>query len=252
MSLILTATPVDHVDRRVLGGFFFADVITGASIIAPLTVSSTPLQSRVNHSGVYAIFDAPGYSRLTTEFDVQSDWPSANGPAVEITVQDPTSRYLARRATVQAPQTIATLTTPQKVVMYPGPSGPVEPNWAVVRATVKGTGGAGLPWAVVQVIRSDNSVAAIGMTDQRGEALLAVAGLGVQVSASSSGAITETTIPVTVTAWFDPGVQQQPVGWIPNPDSILTNLSNTAWKTGSMTGALGARQVLYAAISITV
>ena len=252
MSPAVTPAKVDRVDRRVLGGFFFADSITGSSIVAPLSISNTSFQLRVNRSGVYAIFNAPGYSKLTTEFDVQSDWPAANGPALEITVQDPSLRYLARRATVQVPQTIATLMTPQKVVLYRGPSAEVEPNWAVVRVTVTGSNGAGLPWAVVQVVKSDNSVAATGMTDHRGEALLAVTGLGVQVSTDSTGAVTETTIPVTVKAWFDPGAQQQGAGWIPNPDSILSNLSSATLKTGSMTGALGPRQVLFAGISISV
>jgi hypothetical protein len=95
-------------------------------------------------------------------------------------------------------------------------------------------------------------VAATGMTDSRGEALLAVPGLGVQVSADASGAVTEITIPVTVQAWFDPTVLTQPTGWIPNPDDILSKLSSAALKTGKISGALGGQQILFAAISISV
>jgi hypothetical protein len=247
-----SALLVDRVDRRVLGGFFFSDAVTGASILDPLIVRNTQLQLRLNRSGVYAIFNAPGFGQLSAEFDVQPDWPTANGPSFEITVLDPSLRYLARRAMVQAPQALASLTKPQQVVLYPSPSAVTEPNWAIVRANVTAIDGSGLPWAVVQVIRSDNTVAATGMTDARGEALLAVTGLGVQVSANGSGSVTETTIPVIVKAWFDPGVLQQPAGWIPNPDDILTDIANAALKTGSMTGALGARQILLAAISISV
>ena len=105
---------------------------------------------------------------------------------------------------------------------------------------------------MLEAIRSDNSIAATGMTDARGEAMLAVPGLGLQVSADSSGAVTETTIPVTIQAWFDPTTLQQSAGWIPNPDDILNNLSSTSLKTNKLTGALGAGQTLFAAITITV
>jgi hypothetical protein len=242
----------EKVDRRVLGGFLFADAVTSESIVKPLVVSNTPLKLRLNRSGVYAIFDAPGFSSLKSAFDLPPGvWPAA-GQAFEITVRDPGFRYLPRRAAVQAPQSLATLGTPQRILLYPTPAGDVEPNWALVRATVTGSGGAGLKWAVLQAIRSDNSIAATGMTDARGEGLLALSGLGVQVSSSDSGSVTESTIPITIRAWFDPAVLQQTADWVPNPDDILGTLSNPALKTGSVTGALGAGQIFFAGITISV
>jgi len=239
----------ESIDRRVLGGFVFVDSITGEHVAAPLAVTSKTLRLRANGRGVYAIFDAPGLSQYTTQFDPPATgWPAAQ--RFEVTVRDPSLKYIARRAEVQAPQSLAAVSTPQPVNLYAGPSAALGPNWAVVRASVTGSAGNGLPWAVLQVIRSDNSVAATGMTDARGEAVLAVTGLGVQVSASASGAVTETTIPVTVKAWFDPSVLAQPAGWIPNPDDILGNLSNASLKSGQQTGALGAGQILSAAITI--
>jgi len=237
-------------DHRVLGGFIFIDAITGASIVDPLAVTGTNLRLRASNNGVYAIFDAPGFSGLTTQFDLTAaGWPAAQ--SFEITVQDPSRRYLARRAQVQAPQGFDSVFNPQQIFLYAGPSAVLAPNWAMVRASVTGSADRGLPWAVLQVIRSDNSVAATGMTDARGEALLAVTGLGVQVSGTASGSVTERTIPVTVQAWFDPSVLQQPSGWIPNPDSILGNLSNAALRTEKQNGALGAGQTLFAAIKIS-
>jgi hypothetical protein len=122
----------------------------------------------------------------------------------------------------------------------------------LVRASVTNSAGSGLPWAVIQVLRADNSIAATGVTDARGEALLAVMGLGVQVSATTSGSVTEITIQVTIQAWFDPSVLQQPPGWIPDPEDILGNLSNASLKTSKGTGALGAGQVLLMPITIAV
>lgn len=241
----------EPVDRRVLGGFVLVDAITNASVSRPMAARSTQLRLAMNRSGVYAIFDAPGFTALTSEFiAVAASWPAAQ--SFELTVQDPSLRYLARRAHLQVPQPLATLAVPQTIKLYPTPAATVEPNWALIRASVTGTAGAGLPWALVQVIRSNGSVAATGVTDARGEALLAVPGLGVQVSAGAGGAVTENTIAVTVQAWFDPSVLTQPPGWISNPDDILSNLANPALKTGKMTGALGATQVLIAGITISV
>jgi hypothetical protein len=241
----------ESVDRRVLGGIVFVDAMTSTSIVDPLSVTGTSLKLRVNRSGVYAIFDAPGFTSLTSQFNPATPaWPAAQ--SFELTVRDTSGRYLARRAQVQAPQSLSAVSTPQPVLLYPGPSAPTAPNWALVRASVTDTGGSGLPWAVIRVIRADNSIAATGVTDARGEALLAVMGLGVQVSTTTTGSVTEITIPVTVQAWFDPGVRQQPPGWIPDPDDILGNLSNTLLKTGRGTGALGAGQVLLMPITIAV
>ena len=240
---------MESTDRRVLGGFVCVDSITRASIQDPLNVTSS-LTLRANRSGVYAMFNAPGFSALTSQFNpAAAQWPAAQ--YFEVTVQDPTLRYLARRARVQAPQGLPTAWVPQQISLYASPAALLSPNWAVVRASVTGSSGAGLPWAVVQIIKSDHSVAATGMTDDRGEALLAVTGLGVQVSSSSSGSVTETTIPVTVQAWFDVGTLTQPADWIPNPDDILGNLSSSALKTASLTGTLGARQILLAPIKIS-
>jgi hypothetical protein len=240
----------ESIDRRVLGGINFVDAITNASIVDLLTVTSTTLRLRANRSGAYAIFDAPGFSSLTSQFNpAATGWPAAQ--TFEVTVKDPNLRYLARRAQVQTPQSLAGVFNLQQVQLYASPSALLAPNWAVVRASVTGSNGSGLPWSVVRVVRSDNSIAATGTTDARGEALLAVTGMGVQVSANASGAVTEITIPVIVQAWFDPTVLQQPAGWIPNPDDILSNLSSASLKTGTQTGQLGPGQTLFAAIKIS-
>lgn len=240
----------ESVDRRVLGGFVLVDAITSNSIPAPLTVTSTQLQLKVNRSGVYAIFNGPGFSPLTDEFIPIGTWPAPQG--FEITVIDPSLRYLARRAQIQAPQKLVGTFAPQQVPLYPSPSSTIEANWAVVRASVTSSAGDPLPWAFVEVLLSDATVAARGVADARGEALLAVMGLGIQVTSQATDPVTEATTPVTVQAWFDPTVLTQPRNWVPNPDDISGNLANPALKKGSTTGALGARQTLFASITISV
>ena len=242
----------ESVDRRVLGGFVFIDGITDQFVDAPLAVISPQLQVKGNRNGVYAIFDGPGFRQLTTQFIPATPWPAPQN--FEISVSDASLRYLPRRAQIQAPQVLTGVAAPQQVRLFPGPGSVVEPNWAVVRASIRSAAGAGLPFAVVRVSKTaDDSVMATGVADRRGEALLAVVGLGIQVSSSATDPVTETTTGVTIQAWFDPSVLDRPRGWIPNPDDLLNNLANASLKTGSTTGgALGARHTLIAGITISV
>ncbi len=240
----------ESVDRRVLGGFVFVDAITRESIPTPMQVLSDQLHLKANRSGIYAVFNGPSFAPFTNEFLPTGTWPAPQN--FEIAIIDPNLQYLARRAMIQAPQKLVGTVTPQAVPLYPGPGSTVEANWAVVRASVRTSAGAPLPWCFLQVIRSDSSVAASGVSDTRGEALLAVVGLGIQVTSNATDPVTEATMPVTVKAWFDPGVLTQAKGWIPNPDDISGNLTNPALKTGTSAGALGARQTLFASITISV
>lgn len=241
------------VDRRVLGGFVFVDAITNRSVAGSLVATSTEMQVKMNRSGIYAILNAPGFSDRTSQF-IPTDWPTTS-PSFEVSVQDPSLYYLPRRAQVKALQPLPSKGSPldpQKVKLFPSSSAALEPNWAAVRVSVTNTAGVGLRWALVELIKSDGSVAAVGMTDTRGEALLAVAGLGLQVSKDPSGSVTETTVPVTVQAWFDPGVLAQPPGWVPDPDVILGSISGTTLKTEKTTSTLGPSMMFPAAITIPV
>ena len=93
---------------------------------------------------------------------------------------------------------------------------------------------------------------ATGQTDANGEALLAVVGLTVQANTGGTGPVTVSTVAATVTAYFDPSVLSQPAGWIPNPDDILTNLSNPALKSSSQAVELTSGQEMAMSFAITV
>lgn len=284
----------ENVDRRVLAGFRCVDAITSGSILSPLSVTSTQLVLLRNASGIFAVMDAPGLTSLTNQFLAPAAWPPPSN--YEITIQDPSYRYLARRVNIAAPQPLPAavapgttttsqptttplptttasatttpaptttaaqgppplppVTTPQSIVLYPTPAAPVALNWAVVRVSVvsNATPPAPLPWAIVQVLGAGNPPAT-GLTNQNGEALLAVPGLGLRLSSNGSGAVTEITTPATVTAWFDPTVLTQPPGWVPNPDDILSNLSNPLWKSASEAVQLGPGQTILVALTISV
>ena len=132
----------------------------------------------------------------------------------------------------------------------------MSPNWGVIHVSVIRSGSTppkGLPWAVVQVARTDNkALLATTVADARGEGLLAIPGLGPEVSGSDTGAVTQATVAVTVTGWFDPSVLNQPPGWIPNPDDILNNLASASFKTGSLTTQVGPGQTVNRSLAISV
>jgi hypothetical protein len=257
----------ENVDHRVLGGFQCVDAITNQSIVGPLRVSSTELSIRPNRSGVYAVWDGPNLRKYTS-FIPPAPWPAPS--PFEIAIEDPSLFYLPRRGNIQVPQPLpgtpalaappytvsssqSIVYGPQLVTLYRGPAACVEPNWAVVRASVvsSATPSVRLRWAVLQVSVS-GSVLATGVADQNGEALLAVPGLGLQVSSSPGGPVTEITTAATVQAWFDPTILSQPPGWVPNPDNILQNLSSSSWKTASAAIQFGPGQEVLVPLTVSM
>jgi hypothetical protein len=255
---------IELVDRRVLGGFVCVDAITGSPVVPAIPVTTPQWTVKPNRSGIYVIFNGPGFDLLTGQFIPTGTWPAA--VPFEVTLQDPSRRYLPRRVVVYAPLAVpaippapvapAGVFVPQQVPLYPSPAAVIGPNWASIHASVTRHGSTpsqGLPWAVLRVVRnSDQSVIATGQTDVNGEALLAVIGLKVQANTTGHGPVTVSTVAATVTAFFDPSVLTQPASWIPNPDDILTNLSNPALKSSSQPVLLASGQELSMSFEVTV
>jgi hypothetical protein len=258
---------IENLDRRVLGAFVCVDSITGNSVIPAIPVAASPWTVTPNRSGIYVIFDGPNFDALTDEFISSGTWPAP--VTFEVSLQDPSLRYLPRRANVQAPLAVPAyppvptaptpptgVFAPQQVAVYPSPAGVIGPNWATIHAsvTLQGTNPPqGLPWAVLQVVQTNNNaVLATGQTDLNGEALLAVVGLTVQANTGGSGPVTTSTVAATITAYFDPSVLSQPTGWIPNPDDILNDLTNPALKSSSQAVELSSGQEMGMTFAIAV
>jgi hypothetical protein len=274
----------ESVDRRVLAGFVCRDAVTSSSIPDPLTVTAPDLVLRRNRSGIFAVMSvkgAPSLDALTDDFVAPTDpnaWPPPS--SYEITIQDPASQYLPRRAKIAAPQplpaalpptatttmapsttgqgsaaSLPPVTTPQSVVLYPTTAAPPALNWAVVRVAVvnNATPPAPLQWAVIQVVSAGNPTAT-GITNDIGEAMLALPGLGLKLSSSSTGAVTESTTAAILNAWFDPTTLNQPKGWFSNPDDILLNLAtpNPLWKSATQAIQLSPGETVQVNITISI
>jgi hypothetical protein len=268
---------MESVDLRILGAFVCVDAITAGTVVNPVSATAPQWSLKPNRSGIYVIFNGPGFDLLTTQFLPSGTWPAPI--SFEVTLQDPNRRYLPRRANVKAPLSVpaigpapagsttnpasvaalqdpTTVFVPQPVSLYPAPSAPTGPNWAVIHASVTRAGTTpvqGLPWAVLQVMRnSDNTVLATGQADANGEALLAVVGLTVETNTSGTGPVTLSTVAVTVKAFFDPSILNQPSGWIPNPDDILNSLSNPALLSSSQSISIASGQETQMSFALTV
>lgn len=225
----------ESIDRRILGAFRCVDSVTKSPILEPIAATSNTLLLRPNRSHVFVIFNGPGFLRHTTEFlPSAAKWPP---PApFEVELSDPRRQYLPRRATLHVPQKLgpasdsASVFKAQQVTMYRSSSAPVLPNWAVVRVSVSRAGTdppKGLPWCILRITDASDSTNVLtrGMTDRRGEALLAVTGIGVQVSGNGSGSVVQSTVDVSVGVWFDPDVLKQPDDWLPDPDTLFSKLN---------------------------
>jgi len=76
------------------------------------------------------------------------------------------------------------------------------------------------------------------MTDLRGEALLAVPGLGVTANATAGGSVMQKSTAVSISAFFDMANSTQPAGWLPDPDQMLLNLKGASVKSATQAAQL--------------
>jgi hypothetical protein len=237
---------LENVDRRILGALRCVDAVSRTPIAEFIAVHSPTLDIRRSSSGSYVVFNAPGMRDFTTKFDVAPPGPAAT--PFEVIIEPASTGYLPRRAQVAMPRTVKldgpnSVMVPQDIPVYMAPSATLLPNWAVVRVAVKKAGtitDERLPWTVLRITRdSDAALLATGMSDKRGEAVLAVAGLGQSANQNGGGAVVATTVDATVTGLFDPSNLQQPKDWLPDPDTVLHNLGDTTLKKNTKTVKIG-------------
>jgi hypothetical protein len=215
----------ERVDRRVLGAVRFVSAASGLVVDAPLRVAGAGLRLVRNRSGLYVLAAATGLDAVTAAFDAQPDAPAVGSVRVTMTVSDPARRYLPRRFTTGLPRQpapagaggAASLFTPVDVTLFPGPSAPTGANWSIVRARVTAAGGdTGLGGALIRVVRaSDSALLTRGLTDTRGEALVAVQGLPAVTWGAGDGPVVTSTTDAFLDVTFDPAAD-----WPVDPDDL--------------------------------
>lgn len=179
----------ENLERRVLGAVRFRDAVTGLDVAAPLRVTAPGVRWVRNLRGWYVAASAPGLEAHTLSVDRPPSQPAAGKVPVALAAEDPEGTYLPRRAVLSLPRdpdpakkdAASSLFAPAEVELFPSPAAPVMPGWAVVRVSARTAAGAPAAGALLRVVRKGNQGELLGrgMTDARGEALVAVPGIPV-------------------------------------------------------------------------
>lgn len=271
------------VERRILGAIRFLDATTRLAVAEPLAVAVervqivdpatgqpiTPQPALAveavrlirNRRGDYVIASAPGLEAHAEAFEHTPAAPPLASIALELTVSDPGRWYLPRRCTIRLPRDPDPSHADQEdslfrlvdVALFPAPIAALAPGWAVVRAHVTeavtlplpaGQAPPPLAGALIRVVRAgDGERLAMGLSDQRGEALVAVPGIPVTTWGADEGPVLATEIPVTLEVVFDPAA-----GEIPDPDAL--EATRETLRTSSAPAALASGRVLVVALSV--
>ncbi|HET6522409.1 MAG TPA: hypothetical protein VFG47_21685 [Geminicoccaceae bacterium] len=197
--------PLESLDRRVLGAVRLLDDVTRAPIARPLTVAADGVRFLRNRQGLYVISDAPGLGQLTRLFELPADGAALPPRSFVLRIEDPLQEYLPRLATLELPRAATgdppPLFTPLEVAMLPAPAAGTRAGWGGLHAHVERAGDRRpVRGALVRLAWSGTDgrdVVSRGLSDERGEALVPVAGLPVSRLGEGEGAdVTDETFAV--------------------------------------------------------
>jgi hypothetical protein len=256
----------EDIDRRVLGALRIVDAITGQRVVEPLELSADGITFGRNLSGdlvIRAVSNAisrelHGHALV---FDAPPADPVVGDVEVELSISDYRRRYLPRRATLFLPrdsdpansESADSLFQPVLLRMFRSPAGAVAGGWAVVHVHVPGEDdGEVLAGALIRVIRSaDGELLGAGLTDERGEALIAVAGIPVttfdpgepadpeEPLGPPTGPVLLTSVAATLEVVFDEDAE-----WPPDPDDLEARAEDLVVRTATVNLRSGETQVL--------
>jgi len=188
----------ERLDRRVLGAIRWIDAVTLAPIAHPLKVSSNALRFTRNLSGLSVVTLADGLTAHTQTFDLNSLAPADQVPTESLSregeVEDPTGTYLPTRFTLLLPRNPSpdflppdvnhpepyrpdnSLFLPVDVSLLPSPTARVASGFAEVRIQISNPAGEPIRNALARVVSATdaNDVLGYGLSDPRGETLVAI------------------------------------------------------------------------------
>ena len=206
--------PLESVDRRVLGALRFVDGTTGTTLHGPLAVGVAGARVQRNRSGLWVISGVPALADHEAAFAAPPALPAIGSLSLTASVSDPAGHYLPRLAALALPRDPApanaalagSLFRTLDIALWPTPAAPTGANWAVLRVSVvDGASGDALGGVLLRVSR-DGSTLALGLSDWRGEALVAVPGVPVTTWSDMPGPVVLLEIAATLDAVFDPAL----------------------------------------------
>ncbi len=231
----------DLIDRRVLGALRIVDHPTAALIRRPLRVTADNVKFIRNLSAYYVVSAAPGLVAHITEFEAPPSEPEAGSVSITVRIEDRHQTYLPRLTTIELPRDpdpassdqADSLFQPVDVVMYRTPNAYTNVNWSVIRGSVfhldDQDNRIPLRGALLRVVRTDDdTVLARGLSDQRGEILITVAGIPItnfsngeeDDDSAPSGPVITSETPVRLEVIVD-----SELPWPVNPDVLEANIA---------------------------
>jgi hypothetical protein len=185
----------ERLDNRILGAVRWIDAVTLAPIPLPLVARGTQLRFTRNLTGLSVITHADGletYARTLKLDDLApADIVATGSLARSGEVEDPSGTYLPARFTLNLPRNPSpdllppnntrppdSLFAPIDVALLPSPSARIAPGFAQVRVLILDNNAAPVRNALARVLAtSNNTLLGCGLSDSRGETLVAIPGL---------------------------------------------------------------------------
>ena len=260
----LTMVELERVERRVLGALSVVDATTGVRILDGVALASdADVRLQRNGSGLYVIVHADALVAQESSFAPPTA-PAIGSVSIGVRIDDTFGRYLPRLATVALPRDPTPADDPPAgslfasvaLALYPSASARTGANWATLRVTATETHtGDALGGALLSVTVGGNVVAR-GLTDWRGEALVAVPGIAVTTWSDDPGEVVAFETAASVQLLFDPAagtrtpaaqvVAGKPPATLPcvDPDAIAANAASLNSVSANASLATGRSQPL--------
>jgi hypothetical protein len=205
---------LERIETRVLGALRLVDASTGVDIDTPLVLRALDGHARFvrNPSGLHVIAFWSTLAAHEAAFVTPPNEPDVGAFELPISITDPAGRYLPRRVTVALPcepdpdnaDDEGSLFRPVLTPMYPAAAAATGPNWSVVRVSVTDQASGDALGGAFLNARRNGDVLGRGLTDGRGEGLLALPGIPMLTFGDDDEAVVVEEITVTVGAVFDP------------------------------------------------
>ncbi len=255
-------------EQRVLGAVSFVDGVTGQPVSRRLAVAAPGVRWLRSRQGLFVVAEVQGLEDPAAAFDAPAAASPPASVALTLSVSDPNGGYLARRAVLSLPRDPSpaadprvSLFEPVEVNLYPAPAARVFPSWALVRAAVvDAASDAPLSGALLLVtLNGETEPVARGLSDARGEALVAVPGIPVTTwaaddadDAGPDGVEEESPVIVSevaasVEAVFDPDPAADAV---PDPEDLETRRGEMATVSAAIFLAPGRTEVTHLAVDL--
>ena len=204
---------LERVESRVLAGLTFVDAATGTPLTGPLSIRALEGSARIvrNTSGSWVVAFWTELAEHEAAFPTPPAGPAVGARTLRLRVEDPTGLHQPRVVALALPRDpdpghaaqADSLFQPAIVPMYPTARAGTGANWAVLRVTLRESGGDALGGALLRV-RRNGDVLGRGLTDGRGEALVALPGVPMVTFGEDEEAVVVSEINVSLDAVFDP------------------------------------------------